>query len=117
MSWNWHKVDKIVFNNGITESIDKNLYAPFDWYRDPIRFNQPKSLEIGLYDIPASGSIFAYWTGDKWLDERTDFKVIEFSIAPGCPSDYIEYSKTLLKCHMSLDKEGRFVEHEIKVNQ
>lgn len=105
--WNYHKIDKIRFNDDIEIEIDKHLTTQFQNYLKP-----PQDLEVGLYDIPVTGSLIVYWNGETWLEERSDFVVTEYSIDESCPEWYREYTKTLFACHY---KDA--IQHFIKVNE
>jgi len=104
---NYHKIDKIRFNDGTEIEIDKHLTTSFRNYQSP-----PQNLEVGLYDIPCTGSILAYWNGESWLKERVGFVVTEYSIDDNCPEQYREYTKTLFARHYR-----DATSHQIKVNE
>lgn len=62
---------------GTTLNIAKELHARAHTYDDGTPyFTQVK--DVGFYHIAASGSFHAFYTGERWLHERTHYQVTAF---------------------------------------
>lgn len=55
----------------------------------------PNIKEAGFYHIAASGSYTAYFTGDKWLSEDKDYKVLDY--------DFIDFKSNFERANSAIN--------------
>lgn len=57
----------------VTKQCNAHTYGPSELYFSNIK-------EPGFYNISASGGCNGYFTGNKWLWEKLDYEVIDFTV-------------------------------------